>query len=306
MANENNTPERVLELARGELGATSGDKYIRYYNGITGIGLPYGVAWCAAWVTWVMRHAGVPVDSVLNYKGCATASDWFEARGRFRSRKSGYVPKPGDIIMYEWNPEDEGTPYDDGDDHTGIVEYVEDGIVHTIEGNNGVQCRRDWWSLSNSYISGYCVPLYNMENKKEEPDLTEAEARKIARGEIEKYFAGLAEKPAPGWAKEALDYAREEGILNGDEGGLRPESYVKRDELAQVELNRERRYREIGDVPDWARDAVQELTGLGVILGTEAIQDGKVTLNMSEAQLRGLVFMKRYVDTRLGGKEGGR
>ncbi|MEE0729368.1 MAG: S-layer homology domain-containing protein, partial [Oscillospiraceae bacterium] len=137
-------------------------------------------------------------------------------------------------------------------------------------------------------------------------DLTEAEARKIARGEIEKYFAGLAEKPAPGWAKEALDYAREEGILNGDEGGLRPESYVKRDELAQVELNRERRYREIGDVPDWARDAVQELTGLGVILGTEAIQDGKVTLNMSEAQLRGLVFMKRYVDTRLGGKEGGR
>ena len=145
-----------------------------------------------------------------------------------------------------------------------------------------------------------------LSTEKEEPDLTEAEARKIARGEIEKYFAGLAEKPAPGWAKEALDYAREEGILNGDEGGLRPESYVKRDELAQVELNRERRYREIEDVPDWARDAVQELIGLGVILGTEAIQDGKVTLNMSEAQLRGLVFMKRYVDTRLGGKEGGR
>ena len=145
--------------------------------------------------------------------------------------------------------------------------------------------------------------LPGLNTEKEEPDLTEAEARKIARGEIEKYFAGLAEKPAPGWAKEALDYAREEGILNGDEGGLRPESYVKRDELAQVELNRERRYREIGDVPDWARDAVQELTGLGVILGTEAIQDGKVTLNMSEAQLRGLVFMKRYVDTRLNTAE---
>ena len=78
---------------------------------------------------------------------------------------------------------------------------------------------------------------------------------------------------------------------------------MKRDELAQVELNRERRYREIGDVPDWARDAVQELIDLGVILGTEAIQDGKVVLNMSEAQLRGLVFMKRYVDTRLNTAE---
>lgn len=143
-----------------------------------------------------------------------------------------------------------------------------------------------------------------LQTEKEEPDLTEAEARKIAQSEIERYFAGLAAKPAPGWAKEALAFAKEEKILNGDEDGkLRPESFVKRDELAQVEYNRERRYKGVEDVPGWAKDAVQELIALGVILGTEAIEDGKVTLNMSEAQLRGLVFMKRYVDTRLKEQE---
>lgn len=178
---EKNTAARVLELARGELGITNGDKYIRYYNELTGIGLPYGVAWCAAWVTWVMRHAGVPLDSVLNYKGCTTASEWFAAQGRFRPNSSGYIPKPGDIIMYEWNPENEGTPYDDGDDHTGIVERVENGKVYTIEGNNGGQCRRDWWGLTNAKISGYCIPLYNMPNTsgKEEHDMTEKEIKNL-------------------------------------------------------------------------------------------------------------------------------
>lgn len=290
MANENNTPERVLELARGELGATSGDKYIRYYNGITGIGLPYGVAWCAAWVTWVMRHAGVPVDSVLNYKGCATASDWFEARGRFRSRKSGYVPKPGDIIMYEWNPEDEGTPYDDGDDHTGIVEYVEDGIVHTIEGNNGGQCRRDWWSLSNSYISGYCVPLYNMENKKEEPDLTEAEARKIAREEI-----GYA-NPTYHKVSEVPDYWRKDiqelvdkGVIRGGTAGdleLR-HSDAKAAVLVKRALEAEDPiYRTIDDVPAWGRPYVQALIDRGTLEGEEAPVNGVRILNIRYSAVR--------------------
>ena len=55
------------------------------------------------------------------------------------------------------------------------------------------------WTRFVNMVKGY------LSTEKEEPDLTEAEARKIAQGEIEKYFAGLAAKSAPGWAKEALD-----------------------------------------------------------------------------------------------------
>lgn len=229
---ENNTAARVLEVARGEIGTAGGDKYIDYYNQITGIGLPHGVAWCAAWVTWVMRHAGVPEDSVLNYKGCATASEWFGARGRFMPRSSGYVPKPGDIIMYEWNPQNEGTAYDDGDDHTGIVEKAENGIVHTIEGNNGGACRRDWWSLGNPCISGYCVPLYNMEKEEDEMSYEQFKAY------MERYERERAEKPVSDWAQKAVAYCRENGLMVGDrDGRFRPQAVITRQEAAQALFN---------------------------------------------------------------------
>lgn len=228
---ENNTAARVLEVARGELGATSGDKYIKYYNELTGIGLPYGVAWCAAWVTWVMRHAGVPEDSVLNYKGCTTASTWFAKNGRFMPRAGGYIPRPGDIIMYEWNPEDENTSRDDGDDHTGIVERVENGKVYTIEGNNGGMCRRDWWGLSNDKISGYCLPLYNIKAK-EEKDMFTYEIWKEFQKRYEKEQAA---RPVSNWAREDVEKARAAGIMVGDsEGGFRPQSYITRQEAAVV------------------------------------------------------------------------
>ena len=234
---KDNTAARVLELAQGEIGATGGEKYVRYYNGLTGAGLPLDCAWCAAWVTWVMRHAGVPADSVLNYKGCATASDWFAAQGRFRSRSSGYIPKPGDIIMYEWNPQNEGTAYDDGDDHTGIVERVEHGRVYTIEGNNGGQCRRDWWGLTNAYISGYCVPQYNIqtnENKEDDGMLTYEQWKEYQQ----RYEQEKAAKPVSSWAQEAVGYCREHGLMSGDgDGGFRPQSPITRQEAAQVARN---------------------------------------------------------------------
>lgn len=69
-----------MELARDEIGAAGGEKHVRYYNGLTGAGLPLNCACCAAQVTWVMRHAGVPANGVPEYKGCAAASAWFAAQ----------------------------------------------------------------------------------------------------------------------------------------------------------------------------------------------------------------------------------
>lgn len=297
---EQNTAARVLELARGEIGATSGEKYLRYFNQVNteGIVLPFNAAWCAAWVTWVMRHAGVPVDSVPNYKGCATASDWFQRRGRFRSRKSGYVPKPGDIIMYEWDPQNEGTAYDDGDDHTGIVERVENGRVYTIEGNNGGQCRRDWWGLTNACISGYCVPLYNID-KEEENDMTEQQAFDIAMKAIRTYETGKANKAASEWAKVALAYGKENKIMVGDaeSGNLRPQDDITRQEVMQMLYNVLCKYKTIDDVPGWGKETVQQLIDLGVVKGTGTDEQDRVLLEMSQAELRMLCWLVRYVDT---------
>ena len=167
-----NTAKEVVAKAKSYLGTTDGSIFVKHYNERTGIGLPLNCAWCACFVSDIMRMCGVLQESVKDYKGCTTGVEWFTAQGRFKSRQSGYIPKPGDIIFYEWNPQNEGTGRDDGADHTGIVEYVESGCVNTIEGNSGKDRKCDSWVYPLDYkcIEGYGIPLYNIgENEPVKP-----------------------------------------------------------------------------------------------------------------------------------------
>ena len=76
------------------------------------------------------------------------------------------------------------------------------------------------------------------EPEKEEPDLTEAEVKKLARQEIEAYFAELAKKPVSSWAKDAVDFVTAECLMNGDaDGSFRPQSFITRQEVAAVLKN---------------------------------------------------------------------
>ena len=76
------------------------------------------------------------------------------------------------------------------------------------------------------------------EPEKEEPDLTKEEVKKIARQEIEAYFAELAKKPVSNWAKDAVNFVKEEGLMNGDaDGQFRPQSFMTRQEVATVLKN---------------------------------------------------------------------
>ena len=83
------------------------------------------------------------------------------------------------------------------------------------------------------------------EPEKEEPDLTEAEVKEIARREIEACFAELAKKPVADWAQEAVEFVQAEGLMRGDaEGGFRPQSFITRQEAASVLWNALRRERQ--------------------------------------------------------------
>ncbi|MFA6851261.1 MAG: CHAP domain-containing protein [Selenomonadaceae bacterium] len=160
-----NTAKDVIDIAKKYVGTTNGDQFVDRYNKIAGAALPHGCFWCACFVSSIMDMAGVPQDSVKAYKGCATGVKWFTEKNRFKSRQSGCIPKPGDIIFFEWQPWNEGTSADDGADHTGIVESVSGGYVHTIEGNSGNQgtCKRNSYAINYSCIEGYGVPLYNVD-----------------------------------------------------------------------------------------------------------------------------------------------
>ncbi len=77
------------------------------------------------------------------------------------------------------------------------------------------------------------------EPEKEEPELTEAEVKRIARQEVESYFgerAGMA--PSQGWGEQAQQWALETGVIQGDpEGSLRPRSFVTREEAERMLQN---------------------------------------------------------------------
>lgn len=53
-----------------------------------------------------------------------------------------------------------------------------------------------------------------------------------------KYEKELADMQVSDWAKPAVEWAKKEGILNGDsDGKMRPRDYITREEMAQVEYN---------------------------------------------------------------------
>lgn len=63
------------------------------------------------------------------------------------------------IIFFDWEDE-EGGSLDGGTDHVGIVEWVENDRVYTIEGNTADSCRERSYPLGYFEILGYGTPNY--------------------------------------------------------------------------------------------------------------------------------------------------
>ena len=83
-----------------------------------------GVAWCAIFVSWCANKAGILGTVVPKFHWCASGVNWFKARGRYM-RRGMVTPKSGDVIFFYTGSE--------GFYHVGIVNYVKNGVVYTIE-----------------------------------------------------------------------------------------------------------------------------------------------------------------------------
>lgn len=90
-----------------------------------------GEKWCAIFVSWVYHHAGHPlgrIDTSNGYQSCASGYNFWKRKNRLTTD-----PKPGDIVLYDWN----------GDglcEHTGIfIDWVKKGeSFFAWEGNTSV------------------------------------------------------------------------------------------------------------------------------------------------------------------------
>ena len=234
--------EKVINIATSELGylekrsnsnldsktanAGSGN-YTKYWRDIK----PdyQGQPWCACFVTWCFVQAfGKDKATALlkhyPYVYCPTMANLFTLNAN---------PKIGDIVIFKRN----GTFV-----HTGIVISVNGDYFQTIEGNTsggsaiiangGGVCKKGYY---NSKLPGtkFCRPNYDLikedltmaqyeELKNEISQLTETvkvlatELSNLKHPMIYNYI----DNNMPEWAREAVSWAVENGILNGDENGL--------------------------------------------------------------------------------------
>ncbi|MGW4365992.1 CHAP domain-containing protein [Nocardia takedensis] len=88
-------------------------------------------AWCADFVSWVMREAGLPLSNPNSgswrIPGVYTLQEYYQGAGRFVPGGGDYRPRTGDVLLYA-----EGSPFSQ---HTNIVLEADGGEVTTIGGN---------------------------------------------------------------------------------------------------------------------------------------------------------------------------
>lgn len=94
-------------------------------------------SWCADFVSWVMREVGVPLanpnSGSWRIPGTHTLREYYEQKSEFHAIDSGYVPKLGDVAIYDgpgWFGQ-----------HTNIVLKYGEGSVTTIGGNEAGKIR---------------------------------------------------------------------------------------------------------------------------------------------------------------------
>ena len=162
----NGQRDRILRAAASLVGVRSGSaahlQLVKDYNSVHPLPVGYAVKnsddWCDVFVTTVFQREGL---SHLIGRECGVERhiQIFKRLGIWNENGAS-TPKSGDIITFNW---DEYSQSNDGfADHIGIVERVENGFIHTIEGNSGDvgTVKRNVYRIGHGNIRGFATPRY--------------------------------------------------------------------------------------------------------------------------------------------------
>ena len=145
------TGESIVAVAIEEIGYHEGAGNQTKYGEYTGTN---GLSWCHAFVSWCANECGfVDMGIFPKTASCETGRQWFIRNQEYQASDGTYEPQPGDIIYFDYGHV--GVSH-----HVGIVEYTENGVVHTIEGNKNDQVMRAHYDLNYAGIMGYGKPAY--------------------------------------------------------------------------------------------------------------------------------------------------
>lgn len=161
--------DKIIKLAQGEVGyKESGTnvtkyskdfdtKYWQWFNT-----KKQGVEWCAIFICWLFVVILGP-EKARKFLGCPAPADNCAAGVKFLHqylKKSGTEVaktdgKKGDIIFFR------------SDAHVGIIEKVEGGYYHTIEGNKSNSVARGKYKIGSSTVTGIVRPAYAADEQPE-------------------------------------------------------------------------------------------------------------------------------------------
>ena len=153
----------VVSTAVAWLGCKESNKsnkpIVDLYNSNMGTKFSYTTPWCAIFVSAVAIKSGT-TSIIVRGSYCPTVINAYK-NSKVPNYKygagSGYVPKAGDVIFFDWNRN--GVP-----DHTGLVASVSGNTVKTIEGNYSDAVGYRTFSVGYKYVQGYGLPNYDDAN----------------------------------------------------------------------------------------------------------------------------------------------
>jgi hypothetical protein len=119
-------------------GSNDSPRIAQYRQATAGSGVG---PWCAYFVSWAARQAGVPIgDSGQGFGRVDDVFAWAQRTGK--SLPAGAAPAAGDLIVW--------------DEHIGVVESVDpDGTIHTIEGNSSDRVSQRTYGRDGGGAVGY-------------------------------------------------------------------------------------------------------------------------------------------------------
>jgi len=156
--------DRVLAAAAAMVGVKGGSaehhRLVNDYNSVRPLPVGYAVKnsddWCDIFTTVIFQREGLS-DLIGRECGVERHIHIFKRLGIW-NEDGNSTPKAGDIITFNW---DKDTQQNDGwADHIGIVEKVENGIIHTIEGNSNNVVKRNTYRIGHGNIRGFATPRY--------------------------------------------------------------------------------------------------------------------------------------------------
>lgn len=193
------TAEKVLEIARGELGVKEsprGSNNVKYNTWYYGREVSGEYPWCMVYVQWVFDQAGASDLLPIRTASCGTLMTYAKRAGEWVTE--GY--QPGDVVIYDF-------PGGAATDHTGIIESATGTTVTAIEGNtsvnnasNGGEVRRMTRELGE--VKGAWRPRYDAVVEEDEDDVTR--------------YQKVTDIPdSYGW-RGVVDDLMTAGVINGD------------------------------------------------------------------------------------------